>query len=198
MNASYRCVAKRETRASLKIMRLSKSGFPQAWISKETAATLYVSEKVLWTLGENAVTLTGGINASGKRSRLNLASIIACDGEVKGGVLEPALTNAVLFRRDGHLCLYCGGRFSDRELTRDHIIPRVQGGRDHWMNVVTACKRCNNRKGGRTPEQANMELLAIPFVPNAFEWMFLANRSIRGDQMEYLKARFSGQRCWVL
>jgi len=46
------------------------------------------------------------------------------------------------------------------------------------------------------PEQANMELLAIPFEPNVFEFMYLANRQIRGDQMQYLKARFTGQRCW--
>ncbi len=92
--------------------------------------------------------------------------------------------------------MYCGFAFNDYELTRDHIIPRVQGGADIWTNVVAACRRCNHRKGGHTPEQADMELLAIPFEPNLFEYMYLANRQILGDQMEYLQARFSGQRDW--
>jgi 5-methylcytosine-specific restriction endonuclease McrA len=109
----------------------------------------------------------------------------------------PALCNRLLFRRDGHLCLYCGKPFGDRELTRDHVQPRVMGGDDSWTNVVAACRRCNQHKGGRTPEQAGMDLLAIPFTPNRFEWMYLANRTIRGDQMQYLQARFSGKRSWL-
>lgn len=63
-------------------------------------------------------------------------------------------------------------------------------------NVVSACQRCNHFKGGRTPEQAGMELLAIPFEPNIFEFMYLANRKILGDQMAYLSSRFSGKRTW--
>ena len=109
---------------------------------------------------------------------------------------KSALSNALLFRRDGHRCMYCGFEFEHRGLTRDHIVPRVQGGSDTWTNVVTACARCNHHKGGRTPEQAGMALLAIPFEPNVFEFMYLANHRIRGDQMEYLQARFTGRRCW--
>lgn len=77
-------------------------------------------------------------------------------------------------------------------------MPRVQGGQDVWTNVVTACRRCNHRKGGNTPEQAHMSLLAIPFTPNQYEWMYLANRNILGDQMDYLKTRFSGRRSWPI
>jgi hypothetical protein len=42
-----------------------------------------------------------------------------------------------------------------------------------------------------------MELLAVPFSPNVFEFMYLANRQILGDQMAFLKARFSGMRHWL-
>lgn len=179
-----------------RVLKLGKSGLPQAWVSHEEAATLYVKEQVIWSLGDRSFRINGGINRHGERSFLMLAPIIACEGNDVKNRFVPALSNRLLFRRDGHRCMYCGQLFDDRELTRDHIVPRVQNGQDCWTNVVAACSRCNHRKGGRTPEQAGMELLAIPFEPNLFEFMYLANRQIRGDQMEYLQARFSGQRCW--
>jgi hypothetical protein len=165
-------------------------------LSREEAATLYVKEQVMWSLGEDLMRINGGVNRNGERSYLMLAPIIACAGDAHKHTFTPCLSNRLLFRRDGHLCMYCGHEFEDHELTRDHILPKVQGGNDTWTNVVAACARCNSHKGGRTPEQAGMELLAIPFEPNAFEFMYLANRQIRGDQMEYLKSRFTGQRRW--
>jgi len=56
--------------------------------------------------------------------------------------------------------------------------------------VVTACKRCNHHKGNRTPEEANMELWAIPFVPTHAEYIYLSGRKILADQMEFLLAHF--------
>ena len=56
--------------------------------------------------------------------------------------------------------------------------------------MVTACKRCNNHKAGRTPEQAGMELLAIPFTPTHAEYVYLQGRRILADQMEFLLAHF--------
>lgn len=178
------------------ILRLDKAGLPQTWLSLEQAATLYVKEQVAWSLGADEYCLRGGWNRNGERSVLMLASIIACEGRVRAESFVPSLSNRLLFRRDGHRCMYCGDVFEDSALTRDHIIPQVQGGPDTWVNVVAACRRCNNRKGGRTPEQAGMALLAIPFAPNVFEFLYLANRHIRGDQMEYLQARFSSRRDW--
>jgi hypothetical protein len=88
------------------------------------------------------------------------------------------------------MCLYCGGTFATQELSRDHITPMVQGGTDRWNNVVTACKRCNHHKGGLTPEQAGMQLLAIPFIPNHAEYIYLQGRRILADQMDFLRAHF--------
>ena len=68
--------------------------------------------------------------------------------------------------------------------------PLSQGGQDRWVNVVTACKRCNNHKAGRTPEQAGMELLAIPFCPTHAEYVYLQGRQILNDQMDFLLAHF--------
>ncbi|MFY0534895.1 HNH endonuclease [Nannocystis pusilla] len=55
-----------------------------------------------------------------------------------------------VYLRDNHRCQYCGVQYSDHELTLDHVVPRVDGGKTTWTNVVTACGACNRRKGGRT------------------------------------------------
>jgi hypothetical protein len=43
----------------------------------------------------------------------------------------------------------------------DHVIPRCQGGDDSTDNLVVACRPCNSRKNGRTPQQAGMVLRPI-------------------------------------
>lgn len=70
-----------------------------------------------------------------------------------------------IYARDGNRCQYCGRPFSTRELTLDHVVPRVQGGENSWTNLVCACVKCNARKGGRTPTQANMKLIRSPKQP---------------------------------
>jgi len=74
------------------------------------------------------------------------------------------LSRKNILRRDGHRCQYCGR--SDRPLTVDHVIPKAKNGEETWENLVTACVDCNNRKGDRTPEEANMKLLRKPMCPN--------------------------------
>ena len=70
-----------------------------------------------------------------------------------------------LFARDHNRCQYCGNRFPTSELSIDHVLPRSQNGPDTWQNLVCACVKCNSRKGGRTPEQANMKLIRKPAQP---------------------------------
>jgi len=70
-----------------------------------------------------------------------------------------------LYARDANRCQYCGKHFGTRELTIDHVVPRVQGGAHTWENLVCACVKCNARKGGRTPDQANMRLTRPPVRP---------------------------------
>jgi 5-methylcytosine-specific restriction endonuclease McrA len=67
--------------------------------------------------------------------------------------------------RDRETCQYCGAQPGRSQLTVDHVLPKSQGGLTTWDNVVTACRECNHRKGGRTPEQANMELRSTPRQP---------------------------------
>ena len=179
-----------------KILRLNKAGTPIDWLTREQAATLVVKDQVVWALGENAFEIRGGINRMGQQSVLSLPSILASDGSVKLSEFVPPLVNEYLFRRDHFMCLYCGGSFDAADLSRDHILPVSRNGSDYWTNVVSACRRCNHRKANRTPEEAGMELLAVPFVPNRYEFFYLANKNILADQMAFLKAQFSRNANW--
>jgi len=76
---------------------------------------------------------------------------------------ERKLTRLEVFNRDQYTCQYCGKE--TRQLTLDHVIPRYQGGKHVWENVVSACIPCNRRKAGRTPAQAGMRLSRFPSPP---------------------------------
>lgn len=71
----------------------------------------------------------------------------------------------MVYARDHGTCQYCGRHAARDSFTYDHVIPRVQGGQTVWENVVVACAGCNQRKGGRTPEQAGMKLISQPTRP---------------------------------
>ncbi|MGD8925589.1 MAG: HNH endonuclease [Thioalkalispiraceae bacterium] len=177
------------------ILRLDISGQPVKWIPWQEAVGIYARDMVAWTAGDQVFSLRGGTSRlTGQQSIVHVNSIVAVRGENKQVHKRqvPPLTNRELFRRDEHVCLYCGRDYKQHisELTRDHVVPISRGGRDHWSNVVTACRRCNTHKGGQTPEQARMPLLAIPYVPNLAEYLFLRNRRILADQMEFLKSQF--------
>ncbi len=178
------------------ILRTDASGMPLEWVDFKRAVTLQCLGQVAYVCGANSMRVRGGFNrASGQRSSMDINSIIATYGNHLAVMkmreaYVPPLHNRPLFQRDGHLCLYCGGQFSWRRLSRDHVTPLHQGGMDHWNNVVTACVRCNNHKAGRTPQEAGMELLAVPFTPTHAEYIYLQGRKILADQMEFLRAHF--------
>ena len=177
------------------ILKLDKAGNPDRWINYEEAIRLYTNERVIANLGAQQFVFRGGINArTQKQSIIEVGSILLTRAKVKcqnnGQHFVPHLTNKALFRRDGYLCLYCGEAFSQSELTRDHIIPISRGGRDSWENVVSACCRCNNHKGNQLLEECGKKLLAVPYVPNKAEYLFLQNRKIITDQQAFLVARF--------
>ena len=73
-----------------------------------------------------------------------------------------ALSRKNILIRDHHTCQFCGGVLPAAELTLDHVVPRSQGGKSTWENLVACCYACNNRKGYRTPEQSGMKLLRQP------------------------------------
>jgi len=175
----------------VKVLKLSAQGLPQAWISLEQAVLHYAADEVRWESGAQVALFRGGHNAvTGAQSVIAVNSIIGTKGVpgINPFNLKSSLTNAKLFARDRNVCAYCGGHCDEEDLTREHIVPLAQRGRDHWMNVVTACRACNHRKGARTPEQARMPLLYAPYVPSLWEDFILRNRRILADQMEFLLA----------
>ncbi|VAX37306.1 HNH endonuclease family protein [hydrothermal vent metagenome] len=70
-----------------------------------------------------------------------------------------------VFLRDDHHCQYCGNQFHSHRLSLDHVLPRSRGGKLTWENVVSACHKCNVRKGNRTPNEAGMNLSRPPKKP---------------------------------
>lgn len=74
-------------------------------------------------------------------------------------------TRRWVMARDNYQCQYCSQLPPRAELTLDHVVPRSLGGGHTWENLVACCRRCNNRKGGRTPQDANMQLLRRPYRP---------------------------------
>jgi len=181
---------------SQQILRTDASGMPLEWIDYRQAAKLHALDMIAYTLGSTIMTISGGINAlSRERSRLHLHSIVATHGNHQSHYrldrgYTPPLCNDTLFQRDAHICLYCGEPFHRHELSRDHVTPVSHGGEDSWKNLVTACVRCNTHKAGRTPEEAGMQLLAIPFTPTHAEYIYLQGRNVLADQMEFLMAHF--------
>jgi 5-methylcytosine-specific restriction endonuclease McrA len=98
-------------------------------------------------------------------------SVIRLHNLVRRPLPQVRLTRREVFRRDAYTCQYCGQRTN--HLTLDHVIPRHRGGRHTWENLVTACTRCNHRKGGRPLEEAGMRLLRVPLCPQSTPYYFL-------------------------
>lgn len=176
------------------VLITDSSGTPKDWANFENAASYYARGKVLWEVGNVLANFRGGHSAkTGIQSTLTISSILGVSGPLFGAefyMRESVYADRmILYGRDRYLCAYCGDKFEAKQLTIDHILPRSKGGKNTWVNCVTACKPCNLRKGSKLLEQTKMQLLYVPYVPNVFEKMILRNRKILADQMEFLIAR---------
>jgi len=175
------------------VLIVDKQGTPRDWADTQVAACYYAKGKVIWETGSPLHTFTGGKNKDGEISRITVPTILGVSGPIFGKAFYDRETiyaeRSILYGRDRHMCAYCGDIHKDYRLTIDHVLPRSRGGKNTWMNTVAACKPCNVRKADRTPEEAEMALLYVPYVPNVFEKMILRNRTILGDQMEFLMSR---------
>ena len=186
----------------MQILALNLAGQPFRWLAAEEAVTYHAVAKVAWSVGEPVLLFRGGMKKDGSRSLIESPPIIAVAGsEAMSRVLREAIPlgdrNDLLFRRDHYLCAYCGDEFHRNELTRDHVLARSRGGRDVWSNVVSACRACNERKAARTPEEARMPLLYVPYAPCRYEHFILSGRNILADQMEYLAAKLPKHSRWL-
>lgn len=172
------------------LLALDSAGFPARWLTWQDAIAHDVLGKVAYGFGDFEFTFRGGRNrGTGLDSRITLRSILVLKGRTPEFSKQSTvpLTNESLFRRDQHMCAYCG-KVGIKGLTRDHIQPLSRGGRDHWHNCCACCSSCNSVKGSRTIEELGWELLYVPYAPNHQEGLILENRHILADQMELLKS----------
>ncbi len=118
------------------VLRTDISGMPLEWIGYQDAVRLYHGGHVIYDFGTRLYRIRGGINAgTGQRSSIIINSIIATEGnrhvlEKARKCYTPPLNNPALFKRDAHLCLYCGRKHASDKLSRDHVRPLIQGGTD--------------------------------------------------------------------
>ncbi len=175
------------------VLKLDITGTPMAWIAWHTAANLYARGRVRWSAGDTDFTIRGGFR-NGEQTTLKVNSIIATDE--RRNTLRSRVgpgSNRDLFSRDGFICLYCGVRHSASNLTRDHVRPSSRGGDSSWENLATACRNCNMRKNDRSPEEASMPLLALPYRPDPGKLLLLmaSGRKITACQQAWLEAATS-------
>ena len=114
-----------------------------------------------------------------------MPSVIRLNRYVTAPYKGVALTRQNVFKRDNFECQYCGTR---RELTLDHVMPSSRGGQHGWTNLVTACKRCNARKGDYTPEEADMPLKRRPHKPS-YALFLRDNNSPHNEWDDFLEKR---------
>lgn len=113
-----------------------------------------------------------------------IPSVIRLRRMVKRPLLTLRLSRREVFWRDGYKCQYCGKE--TRELTLDHVTPRVRGGTHSWENVVSACVSCNHRKAGRTPREARMSLLRVPQAPRANPYYLFMRRPLLEEWRKFI------------
>lgn len=94
------------------------------------------------------------------------------------GRRAPPLSRGNILARDNFTCQYCAKELPPKEATLDHVVPRSQGGRTTWENIVCCCAACNRKKGGRTPKEARMMLLTQPVRP---EWLPVLHIKLHGQ-----------------
>jgi 5-methylcytosine-specific restriction endonuclease McrA len=108
-------------------------------------------------------------------------SVIRLAYMVKRPRPQVRLSRREIFMRDDYTCQYCGTR--TRELTIDHLVPKHRGGGHAWDNLVSACRPCNHRKGGKTVEEARMRLTRQPRRPQPAQY-FLWMQRLHGEAYE--------------
>ncbi len=144
-----------------------------------------VRRALLLVLGQKAQPLELGTGEYHSVSQnFPIPSVIRLLYMVKRPLFTRRLSRREVFWRDQFSCQYCGRQ--TRELTLDHVVPRVLNGPHTWENVVAACVPCNHRKAGRTPAQANMRLLREPSPPKANPYYHLMHRSLPDEWSMYL------------
>lgn len=171
-----------------KILVCDVGGQPHHWASWQDAVVLKYKGLLSYEQGDASVFHGGTSRMTGERSQIDVGPIVFLKESLSYDTRTPPLTNNNLFARDLHICGYCGRRYLDHKLSRDHIHPVSKGGKNTWTNCITACKGCNYEKADSLLEDTDLELLYVPYVPSHAERLILQHRNVLFDQMVYLKA----------
>jgi 5-methylcytosine-specific restriction endonuclease McrA len=133
---------------------------PYRIVSWQHAITLMCLQKVELVVPYDALVRSPSVS-------LPLPAVIRMHKKVHADRYRIRFSRINVFMRDGFRCMYCGQQHPSDGLTFDHVVPRSQGGRTEWENILSACERCNTQKGNRTPHEAKMVPLRPPFKPRS-------------------------------
>jgi 5-methylcytosine-specific restriction endonuclease McrA len=109
------------------------------------------------------IVLNGRGKVRSSSAEFDLPSVIRLRYMVRRPRPRVSLNKREVLRRDEFTCQYCNRQTTF--LTIDHVVPRHAGGSHTWENLVAACPACNRRKGGKTLQRTDMQLLREPFEP---------------------------------
>lgn len=137
---------------------LTQSYVPHRIVSWQRAVTLFWGDKVEVVASYDAMLRSPSLE-------MPMPAVVRMLHPLRARRRGVKLSRMNVLMRDRFTCQYCGRSASPRELTFDHVVPRAQGGRTTWENIVIACSRCNERKGARTPLEAGMPLRKQPYRP---------------------------------
>lgn len=115
-----------------------------------------------------------------------LPCVIAVKRYVNFSKITLNCNKANIFWRDSYTCQYCATPFPESYLTLDHVTPRSKGGPKTWENIVTACKKCNQKKGSKLPHEAGMIPIKQPAHPPSHIFHTIRRESVHDKWLPYL------------
>lgn len=154
------------SRMSMPVLLINASYEPMSIIPARDAFRLLVNGKVDIKLERDRDVRPG----------FQMPSVVILRHYVRVPIRTKVLTRKNVYMRDNYHCQYCDQKFHGEDLSWDHVLPRCQGGKEEWENLVTCCKRCNHRKAGRTPDEAGMPLLRRPLPRTVHTSQFVLRR----------------------
>lgn len=131
-----------------------------------------VEALVMCIIGKAKVVEEHSTTISSTKRVFKLPAVIALNRVMKFRLVTSRPTRQNIYTRDANHCQYCGNVFAVEDLTLDHVFPKSRGGKNTWKNLVTCCKKCNQRKGNRTPEESGIHLIEAPYEPKGLGYRF--------------------------
>ena len=125
----------------------------------------------------------------GPCARFLFPSVIVLKNYIEKRRVAMSPTRRNIYWRDEYTCQYCTVQFKYKDLSLDHVIPKSRGGGRGWLNLVTCCHTCNQKKGNKTPSEASMQLFKVPFVPKANIIDFYHHIKVPNNWLNFIKRK---------